>query len=480
MRRSDTSVRTRLVVAFTYISVTIIVALTIPLAVTLDRRARAELERENLVRAGTIAQDVGAENLTPNRRRALRAIVQRAAEQADGRVIVVDAAGRLIGDSQGPATGDIYATPQRPEIVAALHDTPTSEIRFSQDLGVDIMATAVPIVDESPSGATSVAGAVRITRSMDQVNANVRRVTWGVVAIGSGGLAAGLILAFALSGSLARPLRRLADVAHRFGSGDLSVRAGEVRGPREVEELASSFDQMADHVERTVQVQREFVANASHQLRTPLTGMKLRLESALADTDDEELGTELVAADAEVDRLSAIVDRLLATASRAELATASRAEEEQATTVNLGELAERAAERWQQPAREARAELVVDGQPGRTLARFADVEQILDNLLDNALTHAPGRIELTTGTRDGQAIIAVRDHGPGISDDDLPLVTERFYRGSGPRASGSGLGLAIVRELAEHAGGSVTISRPPGGGTLVEVAYPPSERLTEP
>ncbi|TMK18032.1 MAG: hypothetical protein E6G65_12825, partial [Actinobacteria bacterium] len=92
--------------AFTYISVTIIVSLTIPLAVTLDRRARAELERENLVRAGTIAQDVGAENLTPDRRRALRAIVQRAADQADGRVIVVDATGRLIADSQGPATGD--------------------------------------------------------------------------------------------------------------------------------------------------------------------------------------------------------------------------------------------------------------------------------------------------------------------------------------------------------------------------------------
>jgi signal transduction histidine kinase len=460
------------VVAFTYISVTIIVALTIPLAVTLDRRARAELERENLVRAGTIAQDVGAENLAPHRRRALRTIVQRAAEQADGRVIVVDAAGRLIGDSQGSATGDIYATPQRPEIVAALHDVPTSEIRFSQDLGVDIMATAVPIVDESPSGAASVAGAVRITRSMDQVNANVRRVTWGVVAIGSGGLAAGLILAFALSGSLARPLRRLADVARRFGSGDLSVRAGEVRGPKEVEELASSFDQMADHVERTVQTQREFVANASHQLRTPLTGMKLRLESALADTDHEELRTELVAADEEVDRLSAIVDRLLA--------TASRAEQEVPTTVDLGELAERAAERWRAPAREAGTVLVVDPGPGRALARFADVEQILDNLVDNAVTYAPGRIELTTGTRDGRAIIAVRDHGPGISDDDLPLVTERFYRGSGPRAPGSGLGLAIVRELAEHAGGAVTVSRPAGGGTLVEVAYPSSERLTGP
>jgi signal transduction histidine kinase len=100
-------------------------------------------------------------------------------------------------------------------------------------------------------------------------------------------------------------------------------------------------------------------------------------------------------------------------------------------------------------------------------------------LLDNAVTYAPGRIELTTGTRDGRAILAVRDHGPGISDDDLPRVTERFYRGSGPRAPGSGLGLAIVRELAEHAGGAVTVSRAAGGGTLVEVTYP-SEPLAGP
>ena len=91
--------------AFAYVSVTIIVALTIPLAVTLDRRARAELERENLARAGTVAQDVGAENVAVGRRATLRRIVRDAAQQADGRVIVVDAAGGLIADSQGPANG---------------------------------------------------------------------------------------------------------------------------------------------------------------------------------------------------------------------------------------------------------------------------------------------------------------------------------------------------------------------------------------
>jgi sensor histidine kinase regulating citrate/malate metabolism len=177
------------VIAFAYVALTIIVALTIPLAVTLDHRARAEFERENLIRANTIAQDVGAENLAPAQRDALQTIVRRAGVQVAGRVIVVDAAGKLLADSLGPATGEPYATMGRPEIVAALADQPTSAIRHSQDLGSDIMATAVPIVDERPGAAAGVVGAVRITLSMDVVNQNVRRVTLGVLAIGVGGLA---------------------------------------------------------------------------------------------------------------------------------------------------------------------------------------------------------------------------------------------------------------------------------------------------
>ena len=442
----------------------LIVALTIPLAVTLDRRARTELERENLVRADAIAQGVGADNLTPARRGDLRTLIRRAGLQADGRVIIVDAHGRLIADSQGPATGQPYATPQRPEIVGALKGVPTSVVRFSNDLGVDIMATAVPIIGQTDAGATSVVGAVRITRSMDQVNANVHRVTLGVFAIGAAGLLAGLIMAFALSGSLARPLRRLADAAQRFGSGDLSVRAGDIRGPQEVEQLASSFDQMAERVEDTVQAQRAFAANASHQLRTPLTGMKLRLESAIADTTDDGLRRELVAAEAEVDRLSAIVDRLLA--------TASRTESHPPRPIDLATIAERAAERWVAPASEARTELVVDAHTATALAHAEDVDQILDNLVDNAIAYAPGRVEISAGLANGHAFVAVRDHGPGIDEHDLPSVTERFFRGDGRTTPGSGLGLAIVRELAEHDDGSIEIGSAEGGGTRVEVRYP--------
>jgi signal transduction histidine kinase len=200
--------------------------------------------------------------------------------------------------------------------------------------------------------------------------------------------------------------------------------------------------------------------------------MKLRLESAIAGTDDPELRAELSAAEREVDRLAAIVNRLLATAAHTEVGAVEM--------VDLRELADAAADRWRAPAREADSELVVEGPPGRALAHPEDVDQILDNLLGNALAYAPGRVELRTATENGRVMLTVRDHGGGIAHDDLPHVTERFYRGAGERAAGSGLGLAIVRELAERDGGTVEISDALGGGTRIDVSFLSAGPLTGP
>ena len=452
------TVRSRLVMAFAYVSIITIAALMIPLALTLDRRARAEFERENIIRATTIAQDVGAENLRPGRTATLRGIVQDAASQVTGRVIVVDHTGALVADSLGPATGQPYATPGRPEIGAALADAPTSVIRYSQDLGTTIMATAVPIVDEHPGAQPTVVGAVRITLSMAAVNENVRRVTYGVLAIGAGALLAGLILAVALSSSLSKPLRRLAEAAQRFGSPDLSVRVGPVNGPTEITQMAISFDAMADRVQASAEAQEAFVANASHQLRTPLTGMKLRLEGAIADERDDAVRAELVAAEAEVDRLSVLVTRLLAMAAGDQHAAAVRCD--------LSSLARDAVER-RRPS-----EVTVLGEPAEAVVHADDVVQILDTLLDNATAYAPGPIEVSTGMRNGDVWIAVRDHGPGMPPDVRARATERFYRAPGAPPGGTGLGLAIVRELADGDGGSVAIDPADGGGTRVEVRYP--------
>ncbi len=450
-----------MVLAFAYVLLVLVIALGVPLTVNLQRRATAELETQALIQAQGIAAAIGAENLSPQRRNELLDIVDQGAEQVGGRVVVVDEQGLLLADSDRAAiVGEAFATPGRPEIGSALAGTPLSEIRFSADLGQDIMATAVPIQDES-----RLVGVVRITRSVQQVRDNVRRITFGLLAIGGAGLGAGLLIAFGLAGSLSRPLTRLASAARRLGSGNLSARAGEVKGTSEIEQLAHSFDEMADRLERTVQAQREFVANASHQLRTPLTGMKLRLEAALADASGERVRRDLEAADREVDRLAEIVDRLLV--------MAREIEEGQPTRVDVGEAVTRALVRWDERARRLETTLATEGTGGEAQGNPSDLDQILDTLLDNAIAYAPGEVTIETGRIDGQVFVAVQDRGPGIPADEIARVTERFYRGRGASAGGSGLGLAIARQLAEKWGGGLRIEARQGGGTRVEVRLRP-------
>lgn len=408
-----------------------------------------------MIQAQGIAAQIGVENIADAAR--LEQIVTQAAAQVGGRVIAVDDRGILVADSEGPGSiGTLYATSGRPEIGHALAGTPFSEIRDSIDLGHDIMATAVPIQDEQ-----RLVGAVRITRSVQQANDNVRNVTLGLAAIGIAALVAGMLLAFGLAGSLSRPLTRLAAAARRLGEGDLSARAGDVSGASEVEELGQSFDEMADRLERSAQAQREFVANASHQLRTPLTAMKLRLEGAIADAPDEELRGRLEAADREVDRLSGIVDRLLV--------MAREIEEGISASVDLREAVDRAVIRWNERAGQRDSIVVAQGDGGSARVDPTDLDQILDNLLDNATEYAPGEVTIESGASNGRVFVAVRDRGPGIAPQDLARVTERFYRGRGVPSGGSGLGLAIARQLVEKWGGTLDVQSEHGEGTRVEV-----------
>ena len=407
----------------------------------------------------------------PGARRTLQGdVVDVAALNPNTRIIVVDAAGTVAADScLNPTTGTTplctnparlgqdYATPERPEIESALNGQPESTIRRSDTLNTDLVATAVPVYDEGGV----IVGAVRITQGTGQIGESVRRTTLGLVAIGLAGLLAGLLLAFGLAGSLSRPLTRLASAAKRLGGGDLSARAENIGGATEIDELGRSFDEMADRLERTVRAQREFVANASHQLRTPLTGMKLRLEGAIATAADEGTRHQLEAAEREVDRLSEIVNRLLE--------MSREIEEGEPTRVDLLDVVGRALTRWDERAKRVATTLVSSGEGGTAQGNPSDLDQILDNLLDNAISYAPGQITIESGRDDGLVYVAVQDHGPGIPQEELTRVTERFYRGRGTPAGGSGLGLAIARDLAEKWGGTIAVTSAAGEGTRVEV-----------
>jgi two-component system, OmpR family, sensor kinase len=445
-----------MVLAFAYVLLTVIIALTIPLAINLRGRAVAELKTQVLVNVQTIAGTIGYENLVSGP--VLNRTVQSYSSQLGGRVLVMDSAGNVLADSDGTAIGKNYNDGARPEITAALAGHATSIIRYSYDLNADVMFAAAPIFD-----AGTLAGAVRVTKNVQFVEDAVRTVTIGLVVVGAGVLLAGLLIAYALAGGLSRPLTALAGAARRLGDGDLSARAEEVKGATEIQDLGHSFNDMADRVERTVLSQREFVANASHQLRTPLTGMKLRLESAANQTQDPNMKRQLLAADREVDRLAEIVNRLLL--------MAKQIEEGEPIRVDLGASVTSAVERWEERAGRQGAVLSADNPTGSAQAHPADVDQILDNLIENAITYAPGPIELETGATNGHAFLAVRDHGPGIPDTEKAHVTERFYRGKGTPKGGSGLGLAIARGLAEKWGGTLSVESPTdgGGGTRIEV-----------
>lgn len=446
--------RTRLVIAFGYILLAVIVALTVPLAINLSRRAKAEFETDTLITAQTLAAYVGAENIAHPV--ALRRILSAAPPEIE-RVVVTDMDGIVLYDTIDQSVGQNFANGNRPEIDSALLGVPDAQVRFSETERRTIMVAAAPIIDETQ------VGVLRVTRDYGAVEAAVRRTVIGLVAIGCAGLSAGVLIAFGLAGSIAQPIQHLAASARRLGTGDLTTRAGNVGGAAEVAELAGSFDEMADRLERTVAAQREFVANASHQLRTPLTGMKLRLEGAAADAPNDEIRRQLEAADREVDRLSETVDRML---------TMAREIEQGAPThVDLGDAARDAVERWRDRAQRLDSMVSVSGPGAITQANPADVAQILDNLLDNAIAYAPGQIQVETGATGGDGWFAVRDHGRGIPAAEQHRVVERFYRGRGVPAGGSGLGLAIARELTQKWGGTLTVADAEGGGTRIEARF---------
>jgi signal transduction histidine kinase len=449
------SLRSRLVWSISYILLAVIVALAIPLAIRLSRRGTQELASDTLITAQTMGAYIGAENI--NEPGALARIADAAPAEID-RVVVTDLSGTVVYDSDATSAGDNFANGLRPEIDSALAGDPVAEVRYSSTEGHDNMYAAAPIIDER------IVGAIRLTRNAQEVTDAARRTWIGLGLVGAAGLLAGIVLAFGLASSLSRPLQQLAEAANDLGEGDLSVRVGDIGGSREVYEVAGSFDEMAERLQRTVSAQREFVANASHQLRTPLTGMKLRIESAMETTNDPEIRRQLDAAEAEVDRLASIVDRLLV--------MARHIEEGAATRVELGEAAAQAIARWADRAVTLESSLSASGSGGAAHADPTDVDQILDNLLDNAMAYAPGRIDVSYGSTNHHAWVRVNDHGPGIPPEDRARVTERFYRGSSAPVGGSGLGLAIARELAEKWGGSLTVESVDGAGTTITASFP--------
>ena len=293
--------RTTLLAAFAYVLLLVIVALEVPLVLNLSKRVDAEVKAESAGQAALVAATAGDDQNDPV---ALRHLVRQSAQALGGRVIVVDSRGRLIADSAGSGLGDVsYA--DRPEIAQALHGETVQGTRDSDSLGEKILVTALPIFHNGRRQ-----GAVRTSQSVEAVHDEIRADALALIGVGLVALLLGIGVAWVLAGFLARPPAALARTARTVADGDLEARAPE-QGPQEQREVAAAFNEMTARLASTLAAQRDFVSNASHQLRTPLTGLRLRIEAAADQSRDPAVAQELRAAEDELERFSGLLANLL-------------------------------------------------------------------------------------------------------------------------------------------------------------------------
>ena len=441
----------RVVLSYLAVALFVLVVLEIPLAVRYaqdaEYRLSVALERDAVVVADLVSDALreGAVRVTPE-------LGDYAT--TDLRIVIVDADGDTVYDSVDPDAVDLGRDfSSRPEVAEALSGIRATGTRFSVTLDQELQYVAVPVA----SGGI-VHGAVRITYPTDALRAQVLR-TWLLFALtGLAVLVAVVPVGIAVARWVTRPTTALTERVERLADGELDVRADATVGPPEVRELAAGFNAMADRLGTLLADQRAFAADASHQLRSPLTALRLEIEQ-LTDMEDDERTEAVDRSVREIERLTGIVTSLLT------LARHDGSDEVELLDVDAAAIARERIAAWRPLAAQRRVRLTDDTVSEVASARCGEgfLEQILDVLIANAATVSPdgGTIRIRVEeTADGPVRILVEDEGAGLEEDALERAFERFWRAPGrPRGSGSGLGLPIARRLARLAGGDVALER---------------------
>ena len=377
---------------------------------------------------------------------------------------VVDAAGRVL---RLPGAEDGAPLPVTTDVRAVAAGTAPGFLRTVEVEGRAVRILVVPATDGL---------ALQVARPLDEADRIVRdlRRTIALVSVLAAAVAAAL--ARWLAGRSVRPVTDLtARVESVRGAGDLGIRL-EVRGADEVGRLAAAFNGMLARLEAARDAQERLTADASHELRTPLTSLRTNLEVlALAEAGDAmldpvERGRLLADVRGQVAELAAMVDGLVAIARDGGPGGAREDVDPVALATDVVGTARR-----RHPQRAADLTLVVGGDGGTTVtAERSRIAAALTNLLDNAVKYAPdGPIAVAVVATADEVRLVVRDHGPGVAEDELPHLFDRFYRAPGARsAPGAGLGLALVAQVARDHGGRAAVRRPDDGGLEVLLALP--------
>jgi two-component system, OmpR family, sensor histidine kinase MprB len=290
-------------------------------------------------------------------------------------------------------------------------------------------------------------------------------IRFWLIAVSMSGVAVASVLGLGVARAALAPVRRLtAATDHVSKTQDLGSRI-DVRGTDELSHLASSFNVMLEALERSASSQRRLVADASHELKTPLTSLRTNIEVLLLGDDalDPPERTQLLNdVVQQVEEMSALISELV------DLARGD-AEPEKMRELRFDQLVENAVERAQRrrPSNGIKSRL----EETSVFGADGSLQRAVLNLLDNAAKWSPPSAAIDVRLRDGE--LTVRDHGPGIAPDDLPHIFERFYRSVDSRSlPGSGLGLAIVKQVADQHNGTVSAENGEDGGTIMRLRLP--------
>ena len=407
----------------------------------------------------------------------LQQVADLYASDTGTRVTILTRQGIAIADSTTTAE-NVGNQGSQVEVTAAISGLGAHDIRVDPATGQSVLHAAAPIRQ-----GVELLGVVQLARPLQVTLDRVRGTLLSFALAGLAAMVVAGLLAVWLSRRLLRPIRALEHASLAIAQGDLDRRV-PVESADEIGELAGAFNSMAQQVQTTFEQQRQFVANASHELRTPVTNIKLRSEALLGGgvADTARAKRYLSEIDSEADRLGRLANTLL-DLSRLESDAAFQGEP--AERVDPASIISVVAEALRLRVENAGLALSVDAPTGlpSILVRPEQIEAALINLLDNSIKFTPpgGTLSLSGRAVDGLCHITMSDTGPGIPAEDLPYVFDRFYRvdkahsrqpGRSSLGSGAGLGLAIVRTLIEQNGGQIRVASIVGEGTTFTIDLP--------
>jgi signal transduction histidine kinase len=446
----------RVAAALLALTLAILVAAVVPLALGAIAHERDSFVEDTARSAASIAGIAEArlgDHVTDDP--ALSAALVTAARQGD-ELLLLNSRGSVIV-SQG-----LPLDPAWRQLVAqsTLQNDPTTQLTSSRVIAVQT------VWDDGKLSGTAI-GTVVLERPTGPLNRNIANLWLYLVGLSGAAMVGAVLIAIFFARWVSRPLARLDTAARKIADGNLAVRAKPGNGPPELRRMAATFNMMAGRLEALVHGHRAMLADASHQLRTPLTALRLRLDLLAADSAPAA-AAELAGAQEEIARLSRLVDGLLATA-RAEAVT------EQLEQIDVMDTVSERVAAWQPVADGNGIKLLAEAPsaPAPLVALGAGhLEQILDNLLDNAIEaigDGCGTVRVSVARSDAGTILTVADDGPGMTPQERSRAFLRYTTGS---QNGTGLGLAIVHRLVTANGGTIRLADTPGGGLTVELELP--------